>query len=145
MKFLVQRVKEARVAVNDEIVGEIGVGLLVFVGMKRGDTLEMGQKLFDKIVDLRIFAGEGGKIDKSLLEIGGEVLLVSQFTLYADTKKGRRPSFIEAMPPSEAEPLYNALCRYSKEKLGRLATGRFGAMMEVSLANDGPFTLVLEE
>tara|TARA_R110002111_G_scaffold163524_1_gene229753 strand:- start:25 stop:465 length:441 start_codon:yes stop_codon:yes gene_type:complete len=143
MRILLQRVQKASVSVENSVVGEIGAGLLLFLGLCHGDTLEKGKELFEKVVNLRIFPGESGKIDKSLLDISGDVLLVSQFTLYANTSKGRRPSFTDAMHPAEAEKLYNDLIVYGRERLGALETGAFGALMEVSLINDGPFTLML--
>jgi D-tyrosyl-tRNA(Tyr) deacylase len=132
------------VTAGDEIIGSIGKGLLVLLGVARGDTQKAADYLASKIVNLRIFEDENGRLNRSLLEIGGEMLVVSQFTLLADCRKGRRPSFVDAAAPGEATRLYEyfvmQVCR-----LGiTVETGRFRAMMEVSLVNDGPVTLILE-
>ena len=143
MKAVVQRVSEARVRVRGEVVGEIGAGLCVLLGVARGDGPEQAVRLAGKLARLRVFEDEEGRFDRSLLDLGGEALVVSQFTLLADTAKGNRPSFTEAAPPAEAKPLYERFC----EELGRLgvpvATGVFGARMEIELTNDGPVTIVL--
>jgi D-tyrosyl-tRNA(Tyr) deacylase len=143
VKAVVQRVSEARVSVGEEPVGEIGAGVCVLLGVARGDGGAEAQRLAGKVARLRIFEDENGRFDRSLLDVSGEALVVSQFTLLADTAKGNRPSFGEAAPPEEAEPLYQAFC----EALGALgvgvATGVFGERMAVELVNDGPVTIVL--
>jgi len=144
MRAVVQRVTRARVRVAGETVGEIGRGLLVLVGAAAGDTPADAVALADKLAGLRIFPDDEGRMNRSVAEAGGAVLVVSQFTLLADLRRGRRPSFTEAAPPEEAEPLVDAVA----EHLGRAgvpcAAGRFRAHMEVELLNDGPVTLVLE-
>jgi D-aminoacyl-tRNA deacylase len=141
---VVQRVSEARVTVAGERVAEIGRGLAVLLGVARGDSEADGQRLAGKVARLRIFEAEAGKFDRSLLDVSGEVLVVSQFTLIADTRKGNRPSFTDAAPPDDAEPLYGVFCD-SLAALGvPVARGLFGARMAVELVNDGPVTIVLE-
>ncbi len=145
MRAVVQRVSRARVLVDGEVRGEIGRGLCVLLGVGRGDDRAAAEWLAGRAARLRIFENDEGKFDRSLLDIGGEALVVSQFTLIADTAKGNRPSFTEAAPPEEAEPLYEAFCA----ALGALGvpveTGVFGARMEVELVNDGPVTIVLAD
>ncbi|MEM7384602.1 MAG: D-aminoacyl-tRNA deacylase [Verrucomicrobiota bacterium] len=143
MIILLQRVTEARVEVAAETVGEIGSGLLVFLGIESADGDEDIEWLTKKLIGLRIFDDEGGQMNRSLADVGGSVLLVSQFTLHARTKKGTRPSYTDAAPPNQAEPLYDAFGTRLRDILGaeRVATGRFGAHMKVSLLNDGPVTL----
>jgi len=144
MRAVVQRVSWARVVIDQEVVGEIGRGLLILLGVGHGDTAERARWLADKIVGLRILPDEKGKMNRSLADVGGEALVVSQFTLYGDCQKGRRPSFVEAAPPELAIPLYEEFV-LSVQSLGiRTATGRFGAMMQVELSNEGPVTLILE-
>ena len=144
MRAVVQRVSEARVRVDSEVVGEIQAGLLVFLGIGREDTEKDVDFLAGKISNLRIFPDEAQKMNLSLLDSGGAMLVVSQFTLHGDCRKGRRPAFIAAAPPEQAEPLYERFIAHV-EKLGlRVAAGRFGAMMEVELVNDGPVTLLLD-
>ncbi len=144
MRAVVQRVREACVRVDSDIVGEIRGGLLVFLGVGRADNEKDADFLAEKISNLRIFADEAQKMNLSLLDAGGAMLVVSQFTLHGDCRKGRRPAFIAAAPPEQAEPLYERFVA-QVEKLGlRVAAGRFGAMMEVSLVNDGPVTLLLD-
>lgn len=144
MRAVVQRVSEARVRADSEVVGEIQAGLLVFLGIGREDTEKDVDILAGKISNLRIFADEAQKMNLSLLDSGGAMLVVSQFTLHGDCRKGRRPAFIAAAPPGQAEPLYEQFIA-QVEKLGlRVAAGRFGAMMEVELVNDGPVTLLLD-
>ena len=144
MRAVVQRVSEARVRVDSEVVGEIQAGLLVFLGVGREDTEKDVDFLAGKIAGLRIFPDEAQKMNLSLLDAGGAMLVVSQFTLHGDCRKGRRPAFIAAAPPEQAEPLYERFVA-QVEKLGlRVAAGRFGAMMEVELVNDGPVTLLLD-
>jgi len=145
MKAVVQRVANARVRVGDEVAGEIGPGLCVLLGIARGDSVSGADRLAGKIARLRIFENADGRFDRSLLEAGGEALVVSQFTLIADTKrqKGTRPDFSQAAPKEEAEPLYEAFCEALCE-LVAVETGVFGARMAVELTNDGPVTIVLE-
>ena len=144
MRAVVQRVSEARVQVDSEVVGEIRGGLLVFLGVGREDTEKDVDFLAEKISNLRIFPDEAQKMNRSLLDAGGAMLVVSQFTLHGDCRKGRRPAFIAAAPPEQAEPLYERFVA-RVEKLGvPVAAGRFGAMMEVELVNDGPVTLLLD-
>ncbi|HEU5065596.1 MAG TPA: D-aminoacyl-tRNA deacylase [Gaiellaceae bacterium] len=144
MKAVVQRVAEARVLVGDEVVGEIGPGLCVLLGVARGDDGPAAQRLAEKTARLRIFENEQGKFDRSVLATGGSVLVVSQFTLIADTAKGNRPSFTEAAPPEEAERLYEAFCSALRALGAAVETGSFGARMRVELANDGPVTVILD-
>jgi D-aminoacyl-tRNA deacylase len=142
VRAVVQRVAEARVRVDGEVVGEIGRGLCVLLGVARGDTDVA--RLADKVARLRVFSDEAGKFDRSLLDVGGAALVVSQFTLIADTARGNRPSFTDAAPPEEAEPLYERFCE-ALESLGvHVARGVFGAKMQVELVNDGPVTIVLD-
>jgi D-tyrosyl-tRNA(Tyr) deacylase len=144
MRAVIQRVAAADVRVDYEIVGRIGPGLLVLLGIARSDEEKDADYLADKAVHLRIFEDGNGKMNRSLLETGGEVLVVSQFTLLGDCRKGRRPSFVEAAPPERAEQLYEYFVDQLKMKGITVATGRFQAMMAVSLINDGPVTLILE-
>ncbi|HSS80489.1 MAG TPA: D-aminoacyl-tRNA deacylase [Gaiellaceae bacterium] len=143
MKAVVQRVTEARVRVREEQVGEIGRGLCVLLGVARGDGAAEAQKLAEKVARLRIFEADEGRFDRSLLDVGGEALVVSQFTLLADTAKGNRPSFGEAAGAEQAEPLYETFCEALRAQGVRVATGVFGARMAVELVNDGPVTIVL--
>ena len=144
MRAVVQRVSSARVVVEGEVVGEIGGGLCVLLGVARGDGEADVERLAGRIARLRIFENEEGRFDRSLLDVGGAALVVSQFTLIADTAKGNRPSFTEAAPPEQAEPLYEAFCAALRELGVDVATGRFGARMAVELVNDGPVTIVLD-
>ena len=144
MKALLQRVRSARVDVAGECVGEIGSGLLVLLGLDKGDSLANGRKLIDKLLAYRVFSDEQGRMNLSVADSGGGVLLVSQFTLSADTRKGLRPSFSSALPPAEAEALFAELLDYLQASHPQVATGRFGADMQVSLVNDGPVTFLLE-
>jgi D-tyrosyl-tRNA(Tyr) deacylase len=144
MKALLQRVKQASVSVNDELVGEIQSGLLVFLGVEKNDTEESCLKLLDKVVSYRIFADDQGKMNKSLLQVHGELLVVSQFTLVADTKKGLRPSFSSAGSPDEGRRLYEVFISGAKERGVKVSVGQFGADMQVALVNDGPVTFMLE-
>jgi D-tyrosyl-tRNA(Tyr) deacylase len=144
MRAVVQRVTSGAVAVEGETIGSIGRGLVVLVGVGHGDGARQAEQLASKIVNLRIFADAEGKFNRSASEVGAEVLVVSQFTLYADTRKGRRPSFVEAAPPEQAEPLVEHVARTIEGAGLRVATGRFGASMLVSINNDGPVTLILE-
>jgi D-aminoacyl-tRNA deacylase len=140
----VQRVAQARVRVGEEIAVEIGPGLCVLLGVARGDELADVERLAGRVARLRIFENEDGKFDRSLLDTGGAALVVSQFTLIADTAKGNRPSFTDAAAPAEAEQLYEAFCK-ALDSLGvRVETGVFGARMQVELVNDGPVTIILD-
>ncbi len=143
MKIVLQRVSSASVAVNGEICGKIGNGYLVLLGAGQGDTEQDCRKLADKIINLRIFSDENDKINLSLNDVGGELLVVSQFTLYADCHKGNRPNFIQAGRPDEAERLYNYFIEYCRSNGKHVESGVFGADMKVELVNDGPFTIVL--
>ena len=145
MRAVIQRVSAASVTVEGEIVGAIGRGLLVLVGKEDADTVDDIDWLAGKIIGLRIFADESGTMNRSVQEIDGGLLLVSQFTLFASTKKGTRPSWHRAARPDIAIPLYEAMTRKLSELMGRpIQTGRFGAMMQVSLVNDGPVTLIID-
>ena len=144
MRIILQRVKKAAVKVDGEIVAEIGHGLLLLLGVCRDDTLKRAEYLADKCAELRIFEDENGKMNLSLLNIRGQALVVSQFTLCADISKGRRPSFGMAMPPQQAELLYEEFCRLLEGKGIDVKNGRFGAKMAVELVNDGPVTILLE-
>jgi D-tyrosyl-tRNA(Tyr) deacylase len=144
MRAVLQRVRRASVVVDDEIVGAIDNGLLVLLGVAPTDSAEQVRFLADKVVNLRIFNDSEGKMNLSLLDVGGACLIVSQFTLYGDTRKGRRPSFIGAAGPDIAIPLYESFVDAVRSHGVRVATGRFGAMMQVELVNDGPVTLILD-
>jgi D-tyrosyl-tRNA(Tyr) deacylase len=145
MKALLQRVSSAAVAIEGEVVGEIGPGLLVLLGLDKGDDLALGQRMLDKLLAYRVFADDDGRMNRSVSDIAGGVLLVSQFTLAADTRKGARPSFSSALPPGEAEPLYDQLLQQLHQRhAGPVAAGVFGADMQISLVNDGPVTFLLE-
>jgi D-tyrosyl-tRNA(Tyr) deacylase len=144
MRAVIQRVKESSVSVNNEAIGNIGRGLTVLLGVAKEDTSKDAEYLADKIVNLRIFEDENGKLNRSLLETCGEMLVVSQFTLLGDCRKGRRPSFINAAPPDKGNDLYEYFVKQVKEKGISVQTGQFRAMMEVFLINDGPVTLIVE-
>lgn len=144
MRAVVQRVSRARVTVQDQVVGAIGPGLLVLLGIASEDSAGTADWLLDKLVDLRIFENESGKFDRSLREVSRELLVVSQFTLLADTRKGRRPSFTGAAPPAQAVPLYEHFVARARAQGFTVATGAFGAHMQVELVNDGPVTIVLD-
>jgi D-tyrosyl-tRNA(Tyr) deacylase len=144
MRAVIQRVKSSFVTVGDELVGNIGKGLLVLLGVARSDDFEDSKYLADKIVNLRIFEDENHKLNRSLFDIEGEMLVVSQFTLLGDCKKGRRPSFAKAAPPELGDELYRQFVERVRQKGIAVETGRFQAMMEVSLINDGPVTLIVE-
>ena len=145
MKFLIQRVLEASVKVDGETVGSIGKGLLVFVGAGREDDRTAADKYLKKLLGLRIFEDENGKTNLSLKDVNGELLFVSQFTLYANCKKGNRPSFIEAGDPDTANELYEYIIREASKSVPVVQHGIFGADMKVHLVNDGPFTIILDE
>jgi D-tyrosyl-tRNA(Tyr) deacylase len=144
MKAVVQRVKRAKVTVKGEITGEIEAGVLILLGVSNTDTRADADFLIDKIVNLRIFGDDEGKMNLSLLDISGSMLVVSQFTLYADTRKGRRPSYINAASPEMANELYEYFVAEARKVVARVETGRFQAMMDVELVNDGPVTIILE-
>ncbi len=144
MRAVVQRVTSARVTVGGNLAGEIGPGLCVLLGVARGDGRAAAERLAGKVARLRVFENEAGKFDSSLLDTGGAALVVSQFTLIADTAKGNRPSFTEAAPPPEAEHLYDAFCEALAALGVTVAQGVFGARMQVELVNEGPVTIVLE-
>ena len=144
MKALLQRVITASVRLGDEEVGRIGRGLVVFLGVASGDTEKDAQYLAQKIANLRIFSDEEGKFNLSALDINGELLLVSQFTLLADTRKGRRPSFIQAAPPAQAEELFEYFVEQTRATGLKVETGRFQQYMQVEIHNDGPVTILLD-
>ncbi|MEX0843101.1 MAG: D-aminoacyl-tRNA deacylase [Gemmatimonadota bacterium] len=145
MRVVLQRVSSASVAIEGEVTGSIGTGLLLLVGFTEGDTEDDLRWMAEKVVGLRVFNDSDGRMNLSLEDVGGRLLVVSQFTLYGDTRKGRRPSFVHAADPDRAIPLYERFLALLAERVsGEVATGRFGAMMEVELVNDGPVTLVLE-
>ena len=144
MKFVIQRVNHASVAVEGKVIGEIGTGFLVLIGVCQSDTKEVADKMIHKMTGLRIFMDEQGKTNLALKDVGGELLLVSQFTLYANCKKGFRPSFIEAGDPAHAEALYEYIIDACRKREFKVETGSFGADMKVALENDGPFTIVLD-
>lgn len=144
MRVVLQRVSEAKVQVDGETAGEIGKGFLLLVGAEEGDTRQIADKMVDKICKLRIFQDGNGKTNLSLADVGGEILVVSQFTLYADCRKGNRPSFIRAGAPDMANSLYEHVIERCRLYVGKVEHGVFGADMKVSLINDGPFTLVLD-
>lgn len=144
MRAVVQRTRQARVLIDQQVAGEIGVGLLVLLGVTQADTVEQARWLADKVVGLRIFNDAEGKMNRGVAEVGGGVLIVSQFTLYGDCRKGRRPSFIDAAPPEIAIPLYEEFINAVKAQGVPVATGRFGADMQVELINDGPVTLIVD-
>ena len=143
MRAVVQRVQSSRVEVDGNLVGEIGIGLLVFLGVGQGDEETAVRYLSEKIPQLRIFSDEAGKMNRSVCDVGGEILIVSQFTLYGDCRKGRRPSFTDAAPPEEAYRLYRLFCQLVSHQVP-VKTGVFQADMQVHLVNDGPVTLILE-
>lgn len=146
MKVVVQRVKSSSVEVENEVTGRIGKGLLLLVGIHQDDTKKEMEWICNKILKLRIFEDEEGKMNKSVSDIGGGLLVVSQFTLYGDTRKGTRPSFIEAARPEKAEPMYEEMIQYFKKHSELpVESGVFGAMMNVQLENDGPVTIILEK
>ncbi|MCY4436720.1 MAG: D-aminoacyl-tRNA deacylase [Chloroflexi bacterium] len=144
MLAVVQRVREARVDVGERLVGSIGQGLVVLIAVKTGDTGEAATYIATKLATLRIFGDEAGKMNLSVQEVGGAVLIVSQFTLYGETRKGRRPSFTKSARPEEAEPLIGQVVSSLQDQGIPVACGEFGAMMQLSLSNDGPVTIILD-
>ncbi len=144
MRFVIQRVKHADVKVEDRTIGEIGQGLLVFVGISASDREETADKMLKKLLGLRIFEDENGKTNLDLKTVAGELLIISQFTLYADCRKGNRPSFIRAGAPGPANALYEYLIKECAKSVPCVRHGEFGADMKVSLTNDGPFTIILD-
>lgn len=144
MKALIQRVSSANVVVQGETIGAIEQGLLVFLGVERNDSSQIVKKLADKVMAYRVFADDQGKMNLNVQQVGGGLLIVSQFTLAADTQKGNRPGFSHAAPPELGDQLYQEFVDYCDERLGKVATGQFGADMKVSLINDGPVTFLLE-
>ncbi|MBU1571080.1 MAG: D-tyrosyl-tRNA(Tyr) deacylase [Proteobacteria bacterium] len=144
MRAVVQRVKESSVSVDGKIIGKIGAGLLVLIGIAKKDTISDIDFIADKILNLRIFEDENKKMNRSVLDIGGEILVVSQFTLLGDCRKGRRPSFIDAAEPEKANELYEKFVEKIRGRGVKVKTGIFRAMMDVSLVNDGPVTLIVE-
>ncbi|MBQ5735576.1 MAG: D-aminoacyl-tRNA deacylase [Lachnospiraceae bacterium] len=145
MKIVIQRVQRADVTVEEKVIGKIGKGYLILFGVGEDDTEEKLQRYVDKIVKMRIFADENGKTNLSIKDVKGEMLIVSQFTLYADCKKGNRPSFVHAGEPIKANKLYERFVELMKEQIEVVETGEFGADMQVSLVNDGPFTIILDD
>ena len=145
MRAVLTRVKSASVTVDGKTIGQIGQGFLILLGITHEDTEAQAVKLADKLMGLRIFEDENGKTNKSLADVDGQLLMVSQFTLYANCKKGNRPSFTEAGEPHRAEELYEYMVAKAREQVPVVETGVFGAEMEVSLVNDGPFTVILED
>ena len=144
MKFVIQRVNTAKVAVEQRTVGEIAQGFVVLVGVCDTDTFEIADKMIHKLLHLRIFSDENGKTNLDLAQVGGELLIISQFTLYADCKHGNRPSFIDSGKPDLAEELYEYIIAKCRESGAKVEHGEFGAVMKVSLVNDGPFTIWLD-
>ena len=144
MKFVIQRVTESSVSVDGKVIGQIGKGFMVLIGVAESDTEEIADKLIHKLIGLRIFEDENGKTNLSLADVNGELLLISQFTLYANCKKGNRPSFVDAGNPDKANALYEYNISKCKEQVDIVETGSFGADMKISLINDGPFTIILD-
>jgi len=142
---LIQRVREASVSVEGETIATIGQGLLVLLGVEKGDDLAKAQKLAERVSNYRVFEDSDGKMNLSVKDIGAQILVVSQFTLAADTRKGRRPSFSSAAEPALGESLYLAYVEATREQMGEVPCGRFGANMQVSLVNDGPVTFIMQE
>lgn len=144
MKFVIQRVLESSVSVDGNTIGKIGKGYMVLIGVENEDTTAVADKMIKKMIGLRIFEDENGKTNLSLADVSGELLLISQFTLYANCKKGNRPSFIEAGAPDHAEKLYEYIIAECKKQVPIVERGKFGADMKVQLINDGPFTIILD-
>ena len=144
MRAVVQRVMSGAVIIDNKVTGKIGNGLVILLGVKNGDTEADAKFLADKCINLRIFTDENGKFNLSALDVGGELLVISQFTLYGDARKGRRPSFVQAAPPHISEPLYERFVDFLKEGGLKVATGKFGAKMLVKINNYGPVTIILD-
>ena len=144
MRFVIQRVMHSKVTINGEVRGQIGKGFMVLIGVGEEDTVEIADKMIHKMVNMRIFEDENGKTNLGLKEVGGSLLLISQFTLYADCRKGNRPSFVHAGSPDAANELYEKFIELCRERIPKVVTGIFGADMKVRLENDGPFTIVLD-
>lgn len=144
MRFVIQRVLESKVEVDGKTIGEIGQGFLVLIGVTHGDTKETADKMVKKLIGMRIFEDENGKTNLSLEKVGGSLLLVSQFTLYADCRRGNRPGFTDAADPEIANNLYEYIISECQKQVEHVETGEFGADMKVSLVNDGPFTIILD-
>ena len=144
MKFVIQRVTDAKVSVDGKVVGKIGKGFMVLIGIAGTDTVEIADKMIKKLIGMRIFEDENEKLNLSLMDIKGEILSISQFTLYANCKKGRRPSFLDAAKPEISKPLYEYFNKALENAGVHIETGIFGAMMKVSLINDGPTTIILD-
>lgn len=144
MRAVLQRVKRAKVTVDGEVTGEIGQGILILLGVGAGDSEDEVKFLVEKTINLRIFSDADGKMNLSVQDVGGSLLVVSQFTLYADTRKGRRPSYIYAASPDEANRLYEVFVAEARKQISKVETGRFQAMMDVELVNDGPVTIILD-
>lgn len=144
MKFVIQRVTDAKVSVDGKVVGKIGKGFMVLIGIAGTDTVEIADKMIKKLIGMRIFEDENGKTNLALKDVGGELLLISQFTLYSDCKKGNRPSFVNAGAPDMADEIYQYIISQCKKEIDVVEKGIFGADMKVSLVNDGPFTIVLD-
>lgn len=144
MRFVIQRVLESKVEVDGKTIGEIGQGFLVLIGVTHGDTKETADKMVKKLIGMRIFEDENGKTNLSLERVGGSLLLVSQFTLYADCRRGNRPGFTDAADPEIANDLYEYIISECQKQVEHVETGEFGADMKVSLVNDGPFTIILD-
>lgn len=144
MRFVIQRVKNSKVTINNEIRGQIGKGFMVLIGVSNDDTTETADKMIRKMLNLRIFEDENGKTNLGLKDVDGSLLLISQFTLYADCRKGNRPSFINAGAPDMAKELYEYIIARCKESIDIVEQGEFGADMKVELLNDGPFTILLD-
>jgi D-tyrosyl-tRNA(Tyr) deacylase len=145
MRIVIQRVEQALVVVDGKTIGSIGKGMLILLGVGMEDTHEIADKYIDKMLKLRIFQDDNGKTNLSLQEVQGEILLISQFTLYADCRKGNRPDFINAAGATQAKEIYEYVLEAVRNRLGKVQAGEFGADMKVSLINDGPFTIVLDE
>lgn len=144
MRFVIQRVANSKVTIDNEIRGQIGKGFMVLIGVGEGDTEEIADKMIHKMINLRIFEDENGKTNLGLKDVGGSLLLISQFTLYADCKRGNRPSFVKAGAPDMAKALYEYIISKCKEEIEIVEQGEFGADMKVELLNDGPFTVLLD-
>ena len=146
MKSVVQRVSKANVKINGKVVGEIGKGIVVFLAVSKEDNDDTIKWMVNKLINLRIFSDENDKMNRSILDIGGEILLISNFTLYGDAKRGYRPSFTESAPPEISEPIYNKIIQLMRSNYPiNIQTGEFGAMMDVELINDGPVTIIIDK